>query len=164
MGIFGLKENSTFYIKIKCVYIYRWYYQYAVTFLWIKDIYVNKIEIRWTNGVQQTIRFIWWQADVSLMTRKKICFNLVYSHQMCIYHASWWVQVMSIHSSTPYNPGPISLGCSIHQLHLCREVRPPHTHIPTTSVLDMTPNNLMVRLQKFWSFGKCDVRLLCHYS
>ena len=37
---------------------------------------------------------------------------------------------------------PVGLGCRIHWLHFCREVRPP----PITSVLDMTLNNLMVEL------------------
>ena len=38
---------------------------------------------------------------------------------------------------------PIGWGCRIHQLHLWRGVSPP----PTTSVQDMTVNNLMVKLQ-----------------
>ena len=35
---------------------------------------------------------------------------------------------------------------------------------PPTSVLDMTLNNLMVRFQQCWSFGKCGVPLHCHCS
>ena len=54
---------------------------------------------------------------------------------------------------------PVSLGCRIHWLHLCRGVRP-----PPTSVLDMTLNNLMVRFQQCWSFGECGVPLHCHHS
>ena len=41
-----------------------------------------------------------------------------------------------------------------HWLHLCRGVK----H------LDMILNNLMVRLQYCWSFGKCRVPLHCHHS
>ena len=54
---------------------------------------------------------------------------------------------------------PVSWGCRIHWLHLCRGVRP-----PITSVLDMTLNNLMVRFQQYWSFGECGVPLHCHRS
>ena len=35
---------------------------------------------------------------------------------------------------------------------------------PTTSVLIMTVNNLMVRFQQCWSFGECGVPLYCHHS
>ena len=53
--------------------------------------------------------------------------------------------------------------CTIHRLSLCRRVRPPphthtHTHTPTC-VLDMTLNNLMLRFQWCWSFGKCGAPL-----
>ena len=54
---------------------------------------------------------------------------------------------------------PVSWGCRIHWLHLCRGVR-----TPLTSVLDMTLNNLMVRFQQCWSFGECRVPLHCHCS
>ena len=54
---------------------------------------------------------------------------------------------------------PVSWGCRIHWLHLCREVR----H-PPTSILDITLNNLMVRFQQCWSFGECGVPLRCHRS
>ena len=46
---------------------------------------------------------------------------------------------------------PVGWGCRIYRLHLSTRIRP----FPATSVLDMTQNNLMVRLQlHFWSFGK----------
>ena len=35
---------------------------------------------------------------------------------------------------------------------------------PTTSVLDMTLNDLMVRFQQCWIFGECGVPLHCHCS
>ena len=54
---------------------------------------------------------------------------------------------------------PVSWGCRIHRLHLCRGVRP-----RPTSVLDMTLNNLMVRFQQCWSFGECGVSFYCHCS
>ena len=38
-------------------------------------------------------------------------------------------------------PNPVGWDCKIHRLHLCRGVTPP------MSVLDMTLNNLMARLQ-----------------
>ena len=41
-------------------------------------------------------------------------------------------------------------GCIIHQLLLCRGLKK-----SLTSVLDMTLNNLIVRLQLCWGFGKC---------
>ena len=55
---------------------------------------------------------------------------------------------------------PVDWGCRIHQLLLCRGLRPP----PPTSVLDMTLNNLMVRFKQCWSFGECGVPLHCHRS
>ena len=54
---------------------------------------------------------------------------------------------------------PVSWGCRIHRLLLCRGVR-----LPLTSVLIMTVNNLMVRFQQCWSFGECGVPLHCHRS
>ena len=45
-------------------------------------------------------------------------------------------------------------------LHLCKRVRPtPHP----TSILEMTLNRLMMRIQ-FWSFVECHVLFHCHYS
>ena len=41
------------------------------------------------------------------------------------------------------------VGYRIHRLHLYSEVT------PSTSVLDMTLNNLIMRSQWCWSFGKC---------
>ena len=63
-----------------------------------------------------------------------------------------------------YPPPPsficaVTWGCRMHQLLLCRGVRPPP---PPMSVLHMTLNNLMVRFQWCWSFGKCGVPLHCH--
>ena len=60
---------------------------------------------------------------------------------------------------TPKDDCPVSWGCRIHWLHLCRGVRP-----TLKSVLDMTLNNLMVRFQQCWSFGECGVPLHCHRS
>ena len=54
---------------------------------------------------------------------------------------------------------PVGWGCRIHQLHLCRGVRPPSL----MSVLDRTLNNLMARLQP-WIFGECGVYLNGHRS
>ena len=56
--------------------------------------------------------------------------------------------------------GPVGWGCRIHQLHPGRGVRLSHS----MSVLDMTLNNLMVKLQYCWSFGECGVFLCCHCS
>ena len=53
---------------------------------------------------------------------------------------------------------PVGWGCRIHRLHLCRGVR-----LPPTSVLDMTLNYLIMKLQS-WNFGKCGVPVCCHYS
>ena len=50
-------------------------------------------------------------------------------------------------------------GCRISWRHFCSGVR----SLPSKSALDMTRNNLMVRLQ-FWSFQECRVLFYCHYS
>ena len=55
---------------------------------------------------------------------------------------------------------PVGWGCRIHQLQLCKGVRP---H-PQTSVLDMTLNNLMVRFKWCWSFEECREPLYSHRS
>ena len=47
----------------------------------------------------------------------------------------------------------VSWGCRMRRLHFCRRVRHPRP----TSVLDMTPNNLMVKLQHYWNFRECRV-------
>ena len=54
---------------------------------------------------------------------------------------------------------PVVWGCKIHRLHPCRGVRP----LPT-SFLDMTRNNLMVRFQWCWDFGKFEAPLHCYCS
>ena len=69
------------------------------------------------------------------------------------------VQIISFKNSYFISFCPVSWGCRIHRLHLCRGVIP-----PLTSVLDMTLNNLMVRFQQCWSFGECGVPLHCHHS
>ena len=53
---------------------------------------------------------------------------------------------------------PVGFGCRIHRLHLCGKKSSP------TSVFDMTLNNPMVRLQKWWGFRECGVPLHCHCS
>ena len=45
---------------------------------------------------------------------------------------------------------PVGWGCRILRQHLCSGVKP-----TAVSVLDMTLNDLMVRLQRCWSFGEC---------
>ena len=52
----------------------------------------------------------------------------------------------------------VDCGCRIHQLHLCREVRP----LPPTSVLIMTLNNLMASFQRCLSFGEWEAPTYCH--
>ena len=54
---------------------------------------------------------------------------------------------VSLWSTSSFNPNPVSWRCRIHQLHLCREVKPP----PLTNPLDMTLSHLTVRVQS-WSF------------
>ena len=55
---------------------------------------------------------------------------------------------------------PVSWGCRIHRLHLCREVSP----TPEIRVLDMTLNNLMVKFQRCWSFGESGTPVHWHCS
>ena len=51
--------------------------------------------------------------------------------------------------------GRVDWGCRIHWLHLC---------ISSNECTDMTQSNLMVRLQLWWSCGKCGVSLHYHRS
>ena len=55
---------------------------------------------------------------------------------------------------------PVGWGRRIHQLLLCRGVRPPPI---STSILDMTLNKLIVKSQQYWSFGEYRAPL-CHCS
>ena len=55
---------------------------------------------------------------------------------------------------------PVSWGCRIHWLLLCRGVG----LLPQTSVLDMTLNNLMVRFQWYWGFGECGALCILHFE
>ena len=52
---------------------------------------------------------------------------------------------------------PIDWGSRMHWVHLCKRLR------PTKSVLNVTLNHLMVRLQS-WSFEVYGVSLNCHHS
>ena len=54
------------------------------------------------------------------------------------------------------DPSPFGSGC------ICTPLQ--RSSSPPMSVLDMTQNNLMVRLQEFWSFGECGVPRYCHHS
>ena len=60
-----------------------------------------------------------------------------------------------------YNIKPVSWSCKIYQLYLFRGVRLHST--PSTSVLDMTLNHLIMWLQS-WIFRECGVPLHCYYS
>ena len=77
---------------------------------------------------------------------------LVSYHQECFY--------LSVELQWVYFTGPVGWDCRMHRLLLCRGVRPR----PTTSVLVMTVNILMVRFQQCWSFGECGAPLHCHRS
>ena len=81
--------------------------------------------------------------DVKAVSIERLCLSLLKSKNLL----------------TQKGDCPVSWGCRIHWLHLCRGVRPHQT-----SVLDMTLNNLMVRFQQCWSFGECGVPLHCHRS
>ena len=69
------------------------------------------------------------------------------------------ITISNSDKATQLSTYPVSWGCRIHWLHLCRGVRP-----PLTSILDRTLNNLMVRFQQCWSFGEWGVPLHCHRS
>ena len=71
------------------------------------------------------------------------------------------VRIMSLFPRVeePNSDCPVTWGCRIHWLHLCRGVKP-----PLKSVLDMSLNNLMVRFQQWWSFVECGVPIHCHRS
>ena len=67
------------------------------------------------------------------------------------------IVILFLEKSYIYYGSPVIWGCRIHRQHLCRGVRLP------MSVLDMTLNDLMLRLQ-FWSFGEFRVSIHCHCS
>ena len=102
----------------------------------------------------------WWPG----LTSKVLVFTFSFkSKEVCLissFSIHFWTYIKWV----PHDPWqsllcPVSWGCRIHWLQLCRGVRP-----PPTSVLDMTLNNLMVRFQQCWSFGECRVPLHCHRS
>ena len=55
--------------------------------------------------------------------------------------------------TSSYLHGPVGWSGRIHQLNICRGIRLPQE-------VSWTLNNLMVRLQKCWSFEECEVPLL----
>ena len=84
--------------------------------------------------------------------------QITLTEAQCIAHRNFDLLYSEILSPTLTSLScPVGWGCRIHRLLLCRGVRP-----FLTSVLDMTLNNLMVRLQQCWSFGECGVPLHCH--
>ena len=99
--------------------------------------------------------------------------SLLFSHLNCVFLLNWIVQDWTVLTSKllnwiiwnktvfTFNPLyiPVGWGHTIHKLHLCRGGK-----TPPTSVLDMTLDNLMVRFQWFWSFGKCGALRHCHRS
>ena len=74
----------------------------------------------------------------------------------------WVISPYRCHNSSVYPDleiGPVGWGWRKHRLYLSRGARP-----STTSVLDMTMKNLMVKFKYGWRFGECKVRLHCHRS
>ena len=80
----------------------------------------------------------------------------LWCNDYCCMKWTWWIEFKSCMSLFVLTllgkvyiqlfSSPVNKGFRIHQLHLCRCIRPP----PTTSILDMTLNNLIGRLQS-WS-------------
>ena len=89
----------------------------------------------------------YWTTHVCLRVCVCVC--------VCVYiYIYIYIYIYLLFSSCP-----VSWGCRIHRLHFCRGGK-----APSTSVLDMTLNNLMVRFQWYWSFGECGAPLHCHRS
>ena len=75
------------------------------------------------------------------ITSQHIHFTLLYNH-FTTYSHNIITHPLNIALYSHNVTCPVGWGCRIHRLHLCTGVRHPH---PTT-VLDMTLNNLMVKL------------------
>ena len=58
-----------------------------------------------------------------------------------------------------WNTCPVSWGCRIHWLHLCRGVRTPPNECPRYDTKQSDGD-----IPKCWSFGECGVPLYCHPS
>ena len=113
----------------------------------------------------------WLFAKCSGFARKQISFLLLFKISFFLFVYMFVYQLIFLYISfldfSPHTLSivshfhqpvcPVGWGCRIHQLLLCRGVRP-----PPTGVLDMTLNNLMVRFQQCWSFGECGVPLYCN--
>ena len=107
------------------------------------------------------------QTYLSLICKHSLSWNIIFrthhtffSKFQKVYTLTWWQVFVQAYSSFWL---PIILnfewGCRIHRLHLCRGLRPP----PTT-VLIMTLNNMMGRVQWCWRFGECGAHLPCTCS
>ena len=66
----------------------------------------------------------------------------------------WWGNTMFLYWD--YICCLVGWGCRIHRLQWSKN--------PLTTVLAMTLNNLMVRFQWCWGFGKCEASVHCHCS
>ena len=138
-----------------------------------------KITILSFNGVQTNNWCLTELLVLNVNTWKHltVCKQIIISKRNC----SYWIEISETiqlcankqnktknkqktnkqtNKTTTTTTCPVGWGCRIHRLLLCRGVRP----LPPTSVLDMTINNQIVRLQQCWSFGECGVPLHCHCS
>ena len=98
---------------------------------------------RWDIAAKECEVVYWLQRLCHLKWRWHllICIHIKANASCCL------LQVMCSKDSVQANVCPVSWGCRIQQLLLCRRVRPP----TLISVLDMTLNNLMMRLRGMWS-------------
>ena len=66
--------------------------------------------------------------------KKKKKFKKKLVHSMVVFAKKFAKKYFQVHKYIhPIPPCPVNWGCRLHQLHLCRGVRPP----PSTSVLDI---------------------------
>ena len=97
-----------------------------------------------------------WDSFVYyLFSMPLVCiWYIYYHHHNQVILLAWISLILSRHLSLC----PVSWGCKIHRLHLCRGVRPPN------KCPDMTLNNLIVRFQWYWSFREWRAPFHCHCS
>ena len=139
-----LKYRSSLIGQVTWSFLPHWLHHTSISFLILPSLYIGPNH--WTISSSHCCKgppgvfFFFGLFDITQQLLRSTCLwilQCVQSNGTSAFDTLW------SHPSFHSLPCPVSWGCRIHRLLLCRRIRPP----PPMSVLDMTLNNLIVRLQ-----------------